>query len=128
MGFTTHLCLSVLPLLLLLFSHSVASNSLQSQGLQHTRLPSIFPLFPCIVHLRRLYYLSLLFSGTLHSFGYIFPFLLCLSLLIFFQLFVRPPQATILLLAFLFLWGGFDHQLLYDVMNLCPYFFRYSVC
>ena len=26
-------------------------------------------------------YLSLLFSGTLHSVGYIFPFLLCLSLL-----------------------------------------------
>ena len=120
MGFITHLCLSVLPLLLLLFSHSVVSDSLQSQGLQHTRLPSIFPLFPCIVHLRRLYYLSLLFSGTLHSFGYIFPFLLCLSLLIFFQLFVRPPQATILLLAFLFLWNGFDHCLLYNVMNPCP--------
>ena len=39
-----------------------------------------FPLFLCIVHLGRLSYLSLLFSGTLHSNGYIFPFLLCLSL------------------------------------------------
>ena len=33
---------------------------------------------------------------TLHSNGYIFPFLLCLSLLLFSQLFVRPPQTTIL--------------------------------
>ena len=56
----------------------------------------LFPLFLCIVHLRRLSYLSLLFSGTLHSVGFIFPFLPCLSLLFFSQLFVRPPQTTIL--------------------------------
>ena len=41
-------------------------------------------------------YLSLLFFGTLHSDGYIFPFLLCFSLLFFSQPFVRPPQTTIL--------------------------------
>ena len=46
--------------------------------------------------LRRLSYLSLLFFGSLHSDGYIFAFLLCLSLLFFAHLFVRPPQATIL--------------------------------
>ena len=40
-------------------------------------------------------YLSLLFFGTLHSDGYIFPFLLCLLLLFFSQLFVRLPQTTI---------------------------------
>ena len=40
----------------------------------------IFPLFLCMVHVRKLSYLSLLFSETLHSNGYIFPFLLCLSL------------------------------------------------
>ena len=40
-----------------------------------------FPLSLCIVHLRRLSYLSLLVSGTLHSVGYIFPSLLCLTLL-----------------------------------------------
>ena len=40
-----------------------------------------FPLFFCIVHLRKCSYLSLLFSGTLHSVEYIFPFLLSLSLL-----------------------------------------------
>ena len=41
--------------------------------------------------LRRLSYLSLLFSGTLHSVGYIFPFLLRLLLLFFSQLCVKPP-------------------------------------
>ena len=50
----------------------------------------------CIVHLRRLSYLSLLLFGTLYSTGCLFPFLLCLSLLFFSQLFVRPPQRTIL--------------------------------
>ena len=51
--------------------------------------------------LKGLSYLSLLFSRTLHSDGYIFPFLLCLSLLFFSQLFVRPPQTTILPFFFL---------------------------
>ena len=41
----------------------------------------------CIVHLRRVSYLSLLFFGTLHSNEYIFPFLLCLSLLFLFYFF-----------------------------------------
>ena len=41
-------------------------------------------------------YLSLLVSGTLHSDGCIFPFLHCLSLLFFSQLFGRIPQTTIL--------------------------------
>ena len=39
---------------------------------------SIFsPLFLCIVHLRRASYLSLLFSETLHSVGYIFSSAIC---------------------------------------------------
>ena len=50
-----------------------------------------FPLFLCIDRWRRLYYLFLLFFGILHSDAYIFPFLLCFSLLFFLQLFVRPP-------------------------------------
>ena len=33
-----------------------------------------FPLFLCFVHLKRLSYFSLLFSGTLHSVEYIIPF------------------------------------------------------
>ena len=41
----------------------------------------VFLLFLCIVHLRRPSYLYLLFSGTLHSFGCIFPFLPYLSIL-----------------------------------------------
>ena len=49
----------------------------------------------------RFSYLSLLFFGTLYSNGYIFPFLLCLSLLFFLQLFVRPPQTTFLHFFFL---------------------------
>ena len=64
-------------------------------------------LFPsiCIDHWRRLSYLSLLFFGTLHSNGYIFPFLLCLSLLFFSQLFVRTPQTIILPFCISFPWG-----------------------
>ena len=55
---------------------------------------------------------SLLFFGTLHSYAYIFPFLLCLSLFFFSQLFVWPPQAAILSFTFLFLEDGLDHCLL----------------
>ena len=55
-----------------------------------------FTLFLCIDHLRKLSYLSLLFFRTLHSDGYILPFLLCLLLLFFSQLFVKCPQTTIL--------------------------------
>ena len=51
-----------------------------------------FPLFLCIDHWGRLSYLSLLFFGTLHSNGYIFPFLLCLELIFLCQLFLRPPD------------------------------------
>ena len=49
--------------------------------------------------------LFLLFFGTLHSDGYIFPFLLCFSLLFSSQLFVRPPQMAILLFCISFPWG-----------------------
>ena len=63
----------------------------------------------------RLSYLFLLFFGTLHSDAYIFPFLLCFSLLFFSQLFVRPPQTAILLFCISFLGGGLDPCLLYNV-------------
>ena len=62
-----------------------------------------FPLFICIDHRGRLSYLSLLFFGTLNSDRYIFPFLLCLQLIFFSPLFVRPTQATMLPFSFLFL-------------------------
>ena len=81
----------------------------------------VFPiLFLCIGSWGRLSYLSLLLFGTLHSNGYSFPFLLCFSLVFFLQLFVRPPQATILPFAFLFLWDDLDHCLLYNFMYLHP--------
>ena len=47
-------------------------------------------------HLGRLSYFSLLFFGALHSDAYIFPFILCLSLLFFSQLFVRHLLTTVL--------------------------------
>ena len=60
----------------------------------------VFPipvfLFLCIVHLRRLSYLSFLFFGTLHSNRFIISFLLYPLLLLFSQLFVSPLQTTIL--------------------------------
>ena len=62
-----------------------------------------FPLFLCSVHLGRLSHLSLLFFGTSHSDEYIFLFLLCLSLPLLSQLYVRPPHTTILPLNFFFL-------------------------
>ena len=62
-------------------------------------------LFLCIYRRGRLSYFSLLSFGTLHSNGYIFPFLLCFSLPLFPQLFVRPPQTAILLFCISFSWG-----------------------
>ena len=73
-----------------------------------------FLLFLCIVHLRRL---SLLFSGTLHSVGHIFPFPSCLPLLFFSQLFGKPPQTTTLPSCISFIWEGFGHCLVYNVKN-----------
>ena len=66
-----------------------------------------FPLFLCIVHLRRLSYLSSLFFGTLHSVGYIFLFLLCLLIIFFSQLIARPLQATFVLSSICFSLGWF---------------------
>ena len=60
----------------------------------------VFLLLLCTDHWWRLSFLSLLFFGTLHSNVYIFPFLLCCSLL-FSQLFVRPPQTASLHFFFL---------------------------
>ena len=54
--------------------------------------------------LRKAFYVSLLFFGSLHSDGYIFPFLLCFSLLFFSQLFISLPQPAILLFCISFPW------------------------
>ena len=63
---------------------------------------SLVFLFLCIVHLR-LSYLSLLVYRTQNSDD--FPFLLCLLFLFFSQLFVRPPQTTILPCRISLFWG-----------------------
>ena len=63
-----------------------------------------FPLFLCIDPWGRVSYLSLLFFGILHSNGYLFPLLLCLLLFFFSQLFVRPPQTTIMPFCISFSW------------------------
>ena len=84
------------------FSYSVVSNSLWPHGLQHARPPCPSPTPRVYSNSCRC--LSLLFFGTLHSNGYIFPFLIRFSLLFFSQLFVRSPQTAILLfLHFFFL-------------------------
>ena len=84
-----------------------------------------FLLFLCIDHQGRLSYLSLLFFGTLHSNGCIFPFLLCFSLLFFSDLFVRPPQTAILLFCISFSWGWSWSLSPFSVMNLHPWFIRH---
>ena len=65
---------------------------------------SIVFLFLCTDHWGRLSYLSLLFFGTLHSNGYIFPSLLWFLTLFFSQLSVSPPQTAILLFFISFYW------------------------
>ena len=78
-----------------------------------SHLPNSFVFLYFLLHssFHKTSYLSLLFSGTLHSIGYIFPFLPCLLLFFFPQLFVKPPQATTLP-SWVFLWNGFGHCLL----------------
>ena len=88
---------------------------------------SIIFLYFLLCSHKMLSYLYLLFSGTLHSVGCIFPFLLCLSLLFFSQIFVRPLQIPLCHFAFLFLGDEFDHHLQYNVVSLCPSFFRRSI-
>ena len=71
--------------------------------------PLVFPIlffFSISLHwsLRKAFLSCVLFFGTLHSHGYIFPFLLCFSLLFFSQLFVRLPQPAILPFCISFSW------------------------
>ena len=66
---------------------------------------SIVFLYFCALITEEGFLLSLLFFGILHSSGYIFPFLLCLSHLFFSQLFVRPPQITIFAFLYFFFLG-----------------------
>ena len=72
-----------------------------------------YPVFPILLFssislhwlLRKPFLSLLLFFRTLHSNGYIFPFLLCFLLLFYSQLLVCPPQAAILCFCISFSWG-----------------------
>ena len=101
---------SVRSLPLLSFIEPIFAWNVLLVSLIFLKRSRVFPilLFPSVsLHwsLRKASYLSLLFFGTLHSNGYIFPFLLCFSLLFFSQLFVRPLQTAILLFGISFSWG-----------------------
>ena len=75
-------------------------------------------LFLCINHWGRLSYLSLLFLGTLHSNGYIFPFSpLPLASLLFSAIHKASSDNHFCLFAFLFLGDGLDPCLLFNVTN-----------
>ena len=67
--------------------------------------------------LRKAFLSPLAIFWTLHSDAYIFPFLLCLSCLLFSQLFVRPPQTIIFPFCISFILDSHDHCLPYNVMN-----------
>ena len=63
-----------------------------------------FPLFLCIGHWRRLSYLSLLFFGTLHSNGYIFPFSFAFHSLLFTAMCKSSSDSHFAFLHYFFLW------------------------
>jgi len=92
-----HFCPLLCPSLHVMFLE--ISNFLeQISSLSHS---IVFLYFFALFTYEGFFYLSVLFFGTLHSDVYIFPFLLCISLLFFSQLFVRPPQQTFCHLAFI---------------------------
>ena len=60
---------------------------------------------PCLLSKAVLYFPAILWNSAFR--WYIFPFLLCLSVLFFSQLFVSPLQTTILPFCMSFSWGWF---------------------
>ena len=71
----------------------------------------LFSSICCNDHWRRLSYLSLLFFGTPHSNGYIFPFLLCFSFLLFSAICRAFLDNHFAFFHFFFLGDGLDHCL-----------------
>ena len=72
-----------------------------------------------------LFLLAILWNSVFRWVYLSFSPLLFASLL--YQLFVRHFRQTFCLFAFLFHGDSFDHCLLFNVTNLCPQFFRYSI-
>ena len=117
--------ISVRSILFLSFIVPIFAWNVPLVTLIFLKRPLVFPilLFSFIsLHwsLRKAFLSLFLFFETLHTNGYLFPFLLCLLLLFFSQLFVSFLRQPFCLAAFLFLGYGFGHHLLYDVTNLCP--------
>ena len=128
------------------WNRSVLSDSSRPYGLQPTRLlrPWDFPGKSTGVGCHcLLVFLILLFSSVSLHCSFKKAFLSLLAILcnstfswVYLSLspfpfsaiiFVKPPQTTLCLLAFLFLWDCFGHCLLYSVPNFHPWFFRHSV-
>ena len=99
--------LPFLSFIVLYWAHLCMKCSLCISNFLERSLSFPFFFFPISLHWSRgrLFYLSLLFFGTLPSDRYIFPFLLCFQLLFFSQLFVRSPDTTILPFSITFSWG-----------------------
>ena len=98
-----------LPQFFVIHTKSLA-QSLKQMLVWNNLRSKVFPslLFPSIyLHcsLKKASYLSLLFSGTLHSVGYIFPLLLCLCFS--FPQLLSLLRQPLCLLAFLFSGDGF---------------------
>ena len=87
----------------------------------------IFLCFFALISLRKAF-LSLLANLWNSAFKWMYLSFSPLPLAsLFSQLFVRPPQTSIFPFAFLFLWDGLNHCLLYNVTNFHPQFFRHSI-
>ena len=101
---------SVWSLLFLSFIEPIFAWNIPLLSLIFLKRSLVFPilLFSSIsLHwsLRKTFLSLLAIFGTLHSNRYILPFLLCFLLLYFSQLFVRPPQTSILLFCISFSWA-----------------------
>ena len=78
--------------------------------------------------LKKVFLFSLLFSGTLHSVRYIFPFLPCILHLFFPQLFVKALHKTTLPSCISFSLGWFWSLSPVQCYELMSIVFRHSVC
>ena len=85
--------------------YSLGISNFLEENSSHSH--SVVFFYSFAVFIESLSYLLLLFFGSLNSGGCTFPFLIFLSLLFFSQLFVSPPQKTILPFCISFPWGWF---------------------
>ena len=104
----TQSCLTLSSIQFLPFIEPIFACNVPLVSLFFLKRSLVFPtlfFFSISLHwsLRKAFLSLMLFFGTLHSNGYIFLFLLCLSLF-FSQLFVMPPQTANLFFCISFCW------------------------